>query len=135
MQAEHGYCRAHTKAWPWRSYWDVLPAQESADSFEVLVVAALPAQLSAEYGAPAQVWYHISSPSASDRLLYDVLWVNKTATRLPEARDFTASPPGSLICRRQRPLGKRERVAHTCRTDMFPWVATSGCGQCSSRSQ
>ncbi len=49
------------------------------------MVAALPPRLVLDVGAPAQIWYHIMSPSADDRLFYDVLWVNKTATRLPEA--------------------------------------------------
>lgn len=61
-------------------------AQDSPDGFEVLVVAALPQQLVDRAGAPAQVWYHITSPSSDDRLLFDVLWVNKTPSRLPEVR-------------------------------------------------
>lgn len=62
----------------------ILPLQESAGSFEVVVVASMPQEQVQYYGAPAQIWYNIRSPGEGKRLLMDVLWVNKTATRLPE---------------------------------------------------
>ena len=34
----------------------------------------------------AQVWYSVRSPGEDQRLLMDILWVNKTATRLPEVQ-------------------------------------------------
>lgn len=37
-----------------------------------------------EAGAPVEVWTEIISPPTSGNLFYDVTWVNKTATRLPE---------------------------------------------------
>ena len=39
-----------------------------------------------EAGAPAELWTEIISPPYSDNLFYDVIWVNKTPTRLPEVR-------------------------------------------------
>ena len=36
-------------------------------------------------GAPAAVYYDISSPKDSNDLFIDIVWENKTATRLPEA--------------------------------------------------
>ena len=76
--------------------WRCPAAQDSPDSFEVLVVAALPPKLVTDVGAPAQVWYHIMAPSADARLFYDVLWVNKTATRLPEARALPDTAQNTL---------------------------------------
>ena len=58
--------------------------QEALGSFEVVVVTTMPQELVQYYGAPAQVWYNIRSPGEDDTLLMDILWVNKTATRLPE---------------------------------------------------
>ncbi len=58
--------------------------QDSADSFEFISLVALPQELVTKVGAPAQVWQWFKSQSTDDRLLYNVLWVNKTATRLPE---------------------------------------------------
>ena len=37
-----------------------------------------------EAGAPAEVWVDIQAPEDADSLYLDVIWVNKTATRLPE---------------------------------------------------
>ena len=37
-----------------------------------------------EAGAPEEVWLDIRSDADSDVLHYSVIWVNKTATRLPE---------------------------------------------------
>ena len=50
----------------------------------MVAVTSLPLDLVQGYGAPAQVWYNITSPGNDSRLLMDILWVNKTATRLPE---------------------------------------------------
>ena len=95
------------------------PDQDSEDSFEVLVVAALPSNLTEHYGAPAQIWFYISSPAASDRLLYDVLWVNKTATRLPEAR-LAPRSRGSDEHRMHTLLGK----CWQCAQLQVTWVRT-----------
>ncbi|KAK9821791.1 hypothetical protein WJX81_004092 [Elliptochloris bilobata] len=59
--------------------------QVSPGSFRVLVRASMPLELTESAGGPAEVWLDIASLAGDDRLLYDVLWVNKTATRLPEA--------------------------------------------------
>ncbi len=74
--------------------------QESPGSFEVVVQAAMPADLVANAGAPAEIWYHIQSPASDDRLFFDVLWVNKTATRLPEVGLLRAA--SSQTCHLQR---------------------------------
>ncbi|EIE25882.1 hypothetical protein COCSUDRAFT_46416 [Coccomyxa subellipsoidea C-169] len=68
--------------------------QDNEGSFEVLSVSTLPEDLQTRVGAPAQIWQWFKSPSADDRLFYNVLWVNKTATRLPEALwvRFTPDP-------------------------------------------
>ena len=58
--------------------------QDANGGFSVVAVTSLPLDLVQGYGAPAQVWYNISSPGNDSRLLMDILWVNKTATRLPE---------------------------------------------------
>ena len=71
----------HTAASPERL---LACAQEALGSFEVVVVTSMPQALVQTYGAPAQVWYNIRSPGEDDALLMDILWVNKTATRLPE---------------------------------------------------
>ena len=60
--------------------------QSPPGSFRVLVRARLPPELARSAGGPAEVWLDIASPAGDNRLLYDVLWVNKTATRLPEVR-------------------------------------------------
>ena len=64
------------------------PAQEDG-GFHVVVRATMAAWAVAEAGAPAEVWLDIRSTRGSDELQYDVIWVNKTATRLPEARRHT----------------------------------------------
>lgn len=61
--------------------------QDSEDSFEVISLVTLPEALVTDVGAPAQMWQWFKSPAADDRLFYDVRWVNKTATRLPEVGD------------------------------------------------
>ena len=50
----------------------------------MVVVTTMPQEQVQFYGTPAQVWYNIRSPGEDDTLLVDILWVNKTATRLPE---------------------------------------------------
>lgn len=67
--------------------------QDSADSFEFISLVTLPQELVTNVGAPAQVWQWFKSPSSDDRLLYNVLWVNKTATRLPEVLTDTMNIP------------------------------------------
>lgn len=59
-------------------------SQSPPGSFRVLVRASMPLELAHSTGGPVEVWLDIASPAGDDRLLYDVLWVNKTATRLPE---------------------------------------------------
>lgn len=65
--------------------------QEAQGSFEVVVVTAMPQEQVQFYGAPAQVWYTVRSAGEDDALLMDVLWVNKTATRLPEVSSLASS--------------------------------------------
>ena len=65
--------------------------QEALGSFEVVVVTTMPQEQVQYCGAPAQVWYSIRSPGEDEALLMDILWVNKTATRLPEVTHFFCS--------------------------------------------
>ena len=58
--------------------------QDAEGSFQVVVVAASEQEQVQYYGAPEEVWYSFTSPGEDDRLLMEILWVNKTATRLPE---------------------------------------------------
>jgi hypothetical protein len=56
-----------------------------AGGLHVVVESAFPEDLVAQAGAPAAVWTEIRSLPGSNDLLVDVIWENKTATRLPEA--------------------------------------------------
>ncbi len=60
--------------------------QDAEGSFQVVVVAASEQEQVQYYGAPEEVWYSFTSPGEDDRLLMEILWVNKTATRLPEVQ-------------------------------------------------
>ncbi|CAL5218578.1 g272 [Coccomyxa viridis] len=71
--------------------------KEALGSFEVVVVTTMPQELVQYYGAPAQVWYNIRSPGEDDTLLMDILWVNKTATRLPEALWAQFKPDAAVV--------------------------------------
>jgi len=51
-----------------------------------MVRTTLPQWAVAQAGAPVEVWLDIQSAADSDHLTYDVIWVNKTATRLPEVQ-------------------------------------------------
>ncbi len=53
-------------------------------SFHVHAKCSLPRWAVQEAGAPEEVWLDIHSEADSDVLKYNVIWVNKTATRLPE---------------------------------------------------
>ncbi|KAK9815327.1 hypothetical protein WJX72_001843 [[Myrmecia] bisecta] len=65
--------------------------------FEVLVRSRLPDWMVTDAGAPEEVWTHIQSPKNDASLLYDVIWVNKTATRLPEALWVKFAPDPALV--------------------------------------
>lgn len=52
--------------------------------FRVVVRSTMPNWAVADAGAPAEVWLDMRSAPGSDELEYDVVWANKTATRLPE---------------------------------------------------
>ncbi|KAK9917700.1 hypothetical protein WJX75_007317 [Coccomyxa subellipsoidea] len=66
------------------SLQDVWVAEENG-SLHLVARSTLPRWAVREAGAPAEVWLDIQSAAGSDDLSYDVIWVNKTATRLPEA--------------------------------------------------
>ena len=53
-------------------------------SFHVYARCSMPRWAVRDAGAPKEVWLDIRSDADSDVLHYDVIWVNKTATRLPE---------------------------------------------------
>ncbi|KAL0047364.1 hypothetical protein WJX82_001496 [Trebouxia sp. C0006] len=59
--------------------------QQDGSGFKALLKGSMPAWAVQEAGAPAEVWLDIQAPEDTDSLLLDVIWVNKTATRLPEA--------------------------------------------------
>ena len=50
----------------------------------MLLKQSLPEWAVREAGAPAELWTEIISPPYSDNLFYDVIWVDKTPTRLSE---------------------------------------------------
>ena len=66
--------------------WGLADAQDDG-GFHVVVRSTMPEWAVEEAGAPAEVWLDIRSRNASDELAYDVIWVNKTATRLPEVQE------------------------------------------------
>ena len=61
------------------------PEVQGNASFHVYARCSMPRWAVREAGAPKEVWLDIQSAADSDVLHYDVIWVNKTATRLPEA--------------------------------------------------
>ena len=63
----------------------------------MILRATLPEWAVREAGAPTEVWTEVISPPESSNLFYDVTWVNKTATRLPEVRQ---NPPNQDLGRR-----------------------------------
>lgn len=71
-------------------------------SVHLIVRATLPRWVVAQAGAPVEVWLDIQSAADSDDLAYDVIWVNKTATRLPEVQlcssGFTPSAAAERNC-------------------------------------
>ena len=52
-------------------------------------------------GSPAEIWTEIRSPPNDTRLYYDVLWTDKTPTRLPEVHLNPNMQPGSHVLTRQ----------------------------------
>ena len=56
---------------------------------------SMPSWAVREAGAPAEVWMDIQAPEDSDSLYLDVIWVNKTATRLPEVTQWAWGLPVS----------------------------------------
>ncbi|BDA48441.1 hypothetical protein COCOBI_12-1200 [Coccomyxa sp. Obi] len=65
---------------------------EGNGTLHLIVRSTLPRWAVQEAGAPAEVWLDIQSAADSDDLTYDVIWVNKTATRLPEAAWVSFAP-------------------------------------------
>ena len=61
--------------------------------FKALLKGSMPGWAVREAGAPAEVWLDIQAPEDTDSLVLDVIWVNKTATRLPEV-----CSQGFLVC-------------------------------------
>lgn len=57
---------------------------QDGEGFKALLKGSMPSWAVEEAGAPAEVWVDIQAPQDSDSLYLDVIWVNKTATRLPE---------------------------------------------------
>jgi len=66
------------------SEFHLRPCVQGDGSFHVHAKCSLPRWAVKEAGAPEEVWLDIQSEADSDVLKYDVIWVNKTATRLPE---------------------------------------------------
>lgn len=57
---------------------------QEGNGFKALMKGSMPRWAVQEAGAPAEVWVDIQAPEDADSLYLDVIWVNKTATRLPE---------------------------------------------------
>ena len=57
-------------------------------SFHIYARCTMPAWAIKHAGAPEEVWLDIRSEEESEVLQYDVIWVNKTPTRLPVVRGF-----------------------------------------------
>jgi hypothetical protein len=74
------------------SIW--LKKEVSGEVSEVITIASMRKELNVEYGAPSQVWLHLTAAGGS--LSVDVTLVNKTATRFAEAAFITFDPvPGN----------------------------------------
>ena len=74
----------------------------------MLLKQSLPEWAVREAGAPAELWTEIISPPYSDNLFYDVIWVKKTPTRLPEV----GGPLAVHFCHRLRMAGNH--VSSAC---------------------
>ena len=61
----------------------------------MLLKQSLPEWAVREAGAPQELWTEIVSPPYSDNLFYDVVWVDKTPTRLPEVRSTDLGRPST----------------------------------------
>ena len=57
-------------------------------SFHIYARCTMPDWAVKHAGAPEEVWLDIRSEEDSEMLRYDVIWVNKTPTRLPEVENF-----------------------------------------------
>ncbi|KAL3138964.1 hypothetical protein ABBQ32_005773 [Trebouxia sp. C0010 RCD-2024] len=70
--------------------------QQEGNGFKALMKGSMPSWAVQEAGAPAEVWVDIQAPEDADSLYLDVIWVNKTATRLPEAMWVQFAPPAAV---------------------------------------
>lgn len=70
--------------------------QQDGNGFKALLKGSMPAWAVQDAGAPAEVWLDIQAPEDTDSLLLDVIWVNKTATRLPEAMWVQFAPSSTV---------------------------------------
>ena len=59
---------------------------QEGGTFKALLKGSMPSWAVQEAGAPAEVWLDLQAPEDADSLYIDVIWVNKTATRLPEVQ-------------------------------------------------
>lgn len=58
--------------------------RNTASSLSPPLQATFPEEVVQQAGAPAAIWTELRSPAGSSDLFVDVIWENKTATRLPE---------------------------------------------------
>ena len=75
----------------------VFSRHSAAGQCEFYVSASIPSLQHLQYGAPDTVWLHLSmhpelASADSTTLEFDILWCNKTRTRLAEASWFAFSP-------------------------------------------
>ncbi|KAL6772128.1 hypothetical protein ACKKBG_A29040 [Auxenochlorella protothecoides x Auxenochlorella symbiontica] len=70
----------------------VWAASSSEAGIHVVTRSTFPAHFVGRAGAPAAVWTEVRALPGSDGLLVDILWENKTATRLPETLWVRWSP-------------------------------------------
>lgn len=70
----------------------VWAASSSEAGIHVVTRSTFPAHFVGRAGAPAAVWTEVRALPGSNGLLVDILWENKTATRLPETLWVRWSP-------------------------------------------
>ncbi len=76
----------------------------------VVAELAFDPELHAKFGAPAQAFFEFRENGATGGLEMDVVWVNKTRTRLPEATWLRLRPPVTAVAPSSWTLSKLGRA-------------------------
>eukprot|EP00884_Botryococcus_braunii_P006942 jgi/Botrbrau1/16249/Bobra.0066s0034.1 len=69
---------------------------DPGEGFHVTVLLELPTWMIVDAGAPRHIWLEIQSKSDDPRLYVDVVWIDKTPTRLPEALWYKFAPDAEV---------------------------------------